>query len=347
LYLVDGNGHLMKNLLDSSRKPVSFSASITFKGNHFAAHQGYNKAANLQAQGLEAIGEGEDENSEDESVFASNYEQTRFQSNIGPIASDEGVVWEITGPPGILEQPTLTKGELVAVTSPTFKMEVPKVLQLAAKNLSAQAEALAQTMGDVSGRTRRRGPTAIGTNPTSGAVAAHDGSVFGIGAGIFYRDQPTLVHTFVHELAHNFNFHHGGMMESVIEVCRCTGGEQISQQPAKWLFLDLMNGLKRKKTGYPNIGLYLYCYAQRGPYFLHFVSVNEPVILEKLLKENYTVDEVTDAVCTLAMDRDMTPICRNWGLTLAPDRVAQVLREARACVVNLAAPSYGNVLDGH
>jgi hypothetical protein len=319
----------MNDLFDSYRRPVSFGASVTLNGRHFLAKQGYNKAAMLRGQMLKEFDGGEDDQGEDESGFSSDFAQTRFEANIGTVISDAGVVWNFTAPPGILEQPTLTKGALAVMTSPTFKVEVPQVLQPVAKNLLAQAETLAQTMDKVSGRTRRRGPTVIEANPTSQAVSGHDGRSLGIGAGIFYKDQPTIEHTFVHELGHNFDFHHGGMMESVVEICRCTGGEQISQQPAKWLFLDLMNGIARKKTGYPNIGLYLYCYAQRGPDFLHFVSVNEPVILQKLRQQDYTVDEVTDTILTLAMGRDMTPICRNWGLAVTPERLAQALPIAR------------------
>jgi hypothetical protein len=120
------------------------------------------------------------------------------------------------------------------------------------------------------------------------------------------------------------------MMETVVEVCRSAGGDQISQQPAKWLFLDLMNGVPRQKRGYPNIGLCLYCYAQHGPAFLRFATLNEPILLKKMTTEGYSVDEVTYAVCSLAMDRDMWDICRKWGLTITADRMARALREARS-----------------
>jgi hypothetical protein len=190
---------------------------------------------------------------------------------------------------------------------------------------------MAKTMEQVSGRRRRYEDTSVEIDPSyGGAVSTHDGKSTKIGSKLFYSDQPMVAHTFVHETAHNFDFFHGGMMETVVEVCRCAGGDQISQQPAKWLFLDFMNGVPRQKQGYPNVGLYLYCYAQHGPAFLRFATLNEPVLLKKLTAEDYSVDEVTCAVCSLAMGRDMSDICRKWGLAISPDRIARALREARS-----------------
>jgi hypothetical protein len=337
LYLVDGNGHVMSDLLDTSGKPVAFTASVTVNGKPFATSQGKDRREIQRQQLLHDLGVSNEEQEVDDegsagSGFLPNYSQTQFEAAIGPGASGTDAVWSFTAPPGILPRTTLSPGPLVTVNSPTFRVNVPAALQPAATNLLAQAEFLAQTMETVSGRQRRHVPTTLRVNPASETASTHDGTSLGIREKIFYADQPPIVHTFAHELAHNFDFYHGGMMESVVEICRCAGGEQISQQPAKWLFFDLMNGVHRKKFGYKNIGLYLYCYAQAGPAFLHFVSVNEPAILRKLSQDKYTVDEATDAICTLGMHRDMTAICNNWGLAVTPEREATAVSDAGSCV---------------
>jgi hypothetical protein len=325
LYFVDENGHLMGSLLDAARKPASFSGVVDVGNRRFTAQQG-----RTPTEVLEHIHAGEEVESEAVSGFAPNFEQTRFSATVNGIDSDEGAVWTITGPPGILDNSTFTRAAMVTMSSPTFNMQASAVLQPIARNFLSQAETLAETMEQVSGR-RRRYDTSVEIDPSyGGAVSTHDGRSTKIGSKLFYSDQPMVAHTFVHETAHNFDFFHGGMMETVVEVCRCAGGDQISQQPAKWLFMDLMNGVPRQKQGYPNVGLYLYCYAQHGPAFLRFATLNEPILLKKLTAENYSVDEVTYAVCSLAMDRDMSDICRKWGLTISADRMARALREARS-----------------
>jgi hypothetical protein len=343
LYLVDANHHLMKDLIGPEGKPVDFAATVAVDGRQFTAQHGTYRGEPGRALLLRDLGVVSDNSSEapqpqEESGFWDNDSQTLFQADIGPVTSATSAVWSFIPPPGVLPPITVPFTPLVALTGSTFKLQVPKVLVPAAINLLAQAETLGQTMNAVSGRQRRVTPTAIGVNPTSPSASSHDGSHLGISNRIFFRDQPTLVHTFVHELAHNYDFFHGGMMETVVEVCRSTGSVQITQQPAKWLFLDLMNGIKRKKTGYRNTGLYLYCYARRGPDFLHWVSAHEPVLLGKLSAKGYTVDEITDAICSLAMGRDMTPICLKWELTISPDRAAHVLADAESIFPATMAP---------
>jgi len=75
------------------------------------------------------------------------------------------------------------------------------------------------------------------------------------------------------------------------------------------MFIDRMNGIEHKEVSYHNTGLYLYCYAQDGELFLHFISLNEYAII-KALSKDYTLDEVEAAVLDLAMGRDMTEICK-------------------------------------
>jgi hypothetical protein len=57
------------------------------------------------------------------------------------------------------------------------------------------------------------------------------------------------------------------------------------------------------------------------------MSVNEPTVMKSLTKAGYTADELTAALCSVALQRDLTPVCRDYGLTAAPDRVTQVLRD--------------------
>jgi hypothetical protein len=139
---------------------------------------------------------------------------------------------------------------------------------------------------------------------------------------------PMLRHDVGHELGHNYNLTHGGLHETVVEATRCFGAEQISQQPAKWMFFDRMNGQTRKEVMYHNTGLYLYCYAQGGPAFLRFMLLNEPSARDKLTKQGYSSDEATAAVVGGALNRDMEPVCRAYGFKLAPGKVAQASRQA-------------------
>jgi hypothetical protein len=307
LFLVDKNGHLLAELLDASGRQVSFGAVVTVGGKHFVAQQ---LQGSLNASENHEVG------------------QTMFEANVGTIASAADAIWNFTAPRGVLQESSLPADEKVTVASATFYMPVPEVIQSAAQNTLAQAEMLAADMAHMSDRRRRIEQTKISVTPgDAGAAATHSGVHIAIGTKLFYSGLPAARHDLAHELAHNFNFTHGGLMETVVETSRCASGEQISQQPAKWFFWDRMNGDTRKETGYHNVGLYLYCYAQGGLDFLHFMSNNEPAVLKNMGKEGYTADELETALCGFALQRDMTPICRKYGLAAAPDRVAQILRD--------------------
>jgi hypothetical protein len=321
LYLVDGNGHLLAELLDALNKPVNLGAAVILNEKRFVAHPILRTVETPDA---------EDEKEEEATTEKSGH--MMFAANVGSICSDAGAVWEFTAPPELFAQPHLTKSEHITVTSVTFKMDVPRVIQRDAQNLLAQAEMLAEVMKNVSGEKRRVNVTSININPARhGASATHNGTYIGIGTGLFYSDQPMLAHTIVHELGHNFGFTHGGLHETVVEASRCAGSEQISGQQAKWMFMDRMNGMTRKETpySYPNVGLYLYCYSQGGLKFLRFMSANEYAVIGKLDKQGYTKDEVTTALLSLALGRDMTRICSNYGLNITPGRVAEATRAAR------------------
>ena len=320
LYLVDGTGHLMAQLLDASGKPATFGATVVLNGERFTAKPVPSKT--------DVPGQGE-------------AGQTMFTVNVGAARTDAGAVWKFTAPPGILSESELAGDQLVTVTSQSFQTEVPKLLERHAQNLLGQLETLAQAMENVTDRKRQRAVTLISIQTgRGGAGASHSGAFIGIGTKLFYSDRPILRHDTVHELGHNFGLTHGGLHETVVEATRCAGNEQISQQMAKWMFFDYMNGIARKEVGRHNTGLYMYCYAQGGPAFLRFMLANEYAVRDRLAKEGYTADEVAAALCGLALGRDITPICRAYGLEVSPERVAQVKAAAQAlCQTEVLTPS--------
>ena len=309
LYIVDANGHLLAELLEASGKPAAFAATVMLDGKRIIAHQVSGKS-DIPGQGEAG--------------------QTMFEANVGTIRSGAGAIWEFRAPAGILPKAAMPEDDRVTVSSRTFKMEVPKVLQKPAQNLVAQADTLAEQMETVSGRKRQRQMTSINVKPgRSGASASHSGAFIGIGTKLFFSDMPMLRHDIGHELGHNFNLTHGGLHETVVEATRSFGGEQISQQPAKWMFFDRMNGITRKEVMYHNTGLYLFCYAQGGPSFLRFMLINESPVRDKLTKQTYSGDEAIAGLLSAALDRDMEPVCRAYGFKLSPGKVAPASRLAR------------------
>lgn len=315
LFVVDGNGHLLRQLLNSRHEPVNPDATLILNGGQFQA-QPVQRSVEIP----DADEEGEDETATEESG------QMLFTANLGTIRSVAGAVWDFNGPPGVFTHMRLTGDQLITEASSTFRMALPTVMTRDARNVLAQTEMLATVMDRVSGRRRKIEPTAITINPTmKGAAAAHNGSALSIGTVLLFSDNPMSGHTIVHELGHDYGFHHGGLHETVVEVSRCAGGDQITQQPAKWMFLDRMNGVPTPEARplYPNKGLYLYCYAQGALKFLHFMSAYEHTVLRDLGKQGYSSDEITTTLLGLALGKDMTSICRNYGLNVTPDRVAQ------------------------
>jgi hypothetical protein len=219
---------------------------------------------------------------------------------------------------------------LTTITSPTFRLEVPQPLAAQARSVLAQAEMVAHMMEQASGRTRRVTPTKILIKPERGASAGHNGDHINIGSGLLFARSLVERHTFEHELGHNFNLTHGGLMETIVEVTRCgTASAQISQQPRKWIFFDRMNGIAGKEVGYHNSGLYFYFYAQGGAPFLRYISANEQAVMKKLEPQNFTQDEIETAVCSVALKRDVGPICRQYGLVADPARVQQATAAVR------------------
>jgi len=304
LYLVDGSGHLLSELDDATGAPVKFSASVMVAGKKYSAEAGADKTA------LEDGG------------------QTLFSANVATTMGVDQAVWNITGPPGVLPTNQFVPAKLVMVKSATFQVSVPEILAAQVRNILNEAEITAQTMAQASNRQRAVTPTTLHVVPGHhGASASHNGTSISIGTKIFFTEELVLRHDFVHELGHNFAFTHGGLHETNNEVTRSYAAEQISEQPAKWMFLDRMNGLKHKEVSYHNTGLYLYCYAQGGLPFLHYISLNEYAVIKGL--KDFTADEVETAVLGLALNRDMTAICAAYGLKVTSERVAQATAAAR------------------
>jgi hypothetical protein len=313
LYLADANGHLLGEMRDPANKTISFEATVTVAGQHLTATHLAKNSSSLN-----------------ETIFAADLGSMRIDPSLASQA-----VWEIAAPAGVLQNSRLTETPAVPVSSATFRTEVQQIVVPHTKNLLAQAELEASAMEQISGRRRHRMPTLLNFKPQGGASAGHNGLQINIGSGVLFTDDLIDSHTFAHELGHGFDFYHGGLHESVVELTRTTSGQlnnqawQISQQAGKWFFFDRMNGKHGKEHWYHNTGLYLFFYAQAGPDFLHFMSLNEHAILTKLEKENYTTDEATTALCNIAMKRDVSEICRYYGLKAEPDRVTRATAAAR------------------
>ncbi len=312
LYLVDSNNHPLTEATDVKNKRLPFEATVTINGKSFSA-----RPVHIRAN----LGQKVEEN------------QTVVETDIGPLTSADGAEWTFTSPASLDIPAKLTDASGAALTtvgSPTFRIEVPLVLAAQARSVLAQAEMVAHTMEQASGRARRVTPTRLLIKPEKGASAGHNGDHINMGSGLFFTRSLVERHTFDHELGHNFNLTHGGLMETIVEVTRCgSANPQISQQLRKWIFLDRMNGIPGREVGYHNSGLYFYFYAQGGAPFLRYISANEQAVMKKLEAKNFTPDEVETAVCSLALGRDVGPICRQYGLVADPARVDQALAAAR------------------
>ena len=329
LYMADANGHLLGSLLDASHQPVRFDATVTVGGARYPTHSALHGPHKSQAS--EPGEEIEEDDSEGlaPSPFAPSYLQMLFPvSHISMVAGVAArASWEFILPPGLLTQATLTRQAPVPVSSSCFTMKVPSVLQRQAGNLLMQGDGMIHAMEQVAGHGRSKYSLTeiILAASMGGASSGHNGMRTTIPPRLFYSDQPFSAHTIVHETAHNFGYNHGGLMESIVEATRCFGADQITQQPAKWLFLDRMNGLPtHPEKPYPNVGLYLYAYALGGASMLRSLAVNEPPIMNRLSKENVSKDDITADLLTVATGRDFAAICTNYGLTLMSSQSATV-----------------------
>ncbi len=309
LYMVDVNGHPLAELFDAGGAPARIEATVLAGGHRYAARQMRGKRSDVAGEGEGGV--------------------NMFEA---PAPFDPHAVWEFRGLEGVLSQTRFMRAAPVTVRSPTFEMAVPRLLARHAGNVLQQAEATSRAMETITGRKRAAPRTRLDVTPRSGGASAdHKGRIIHYGSGIFLSSAPTFRHTFPHELGHNFGFTHGGLQETVVEATRSAGGEQLSEQLAKWMFMDRMNGIKRREVLYPNTGLYLYGYAQGGQPFLKFLIAHEATVKRKLGRTGprYTDDELTAALLTLALARDLTSICQAYGLKVSPDRVTQATAAAR------------------
>lgn len=206
-----------------------------------------------------------------------------------------------------------------------FRMNIPIVLEDVAANHLAQLDELEDRMRAVSGRKKRRhAETQMKVYVhRRGSSATHDGAYIRIGSKIFFRDLPAMSHDFIHELGHNFSLTHGGLLETIVEASRFTGPEILSGQASKWLFIDRMNGIKKKEGWYPHTGFYLYCYSQGGPRFLRFMAAHEINTRTKLGKQGFSKTETIAALAGLALERDVCKISCAYGMCKSPERYAQ------------------------
>lgn len=306
LYLIDGDGHLVSEIDDASGRPARFSATVSVNG------------VRSDAKTLA------------DNTTLDDGSQFLFAAPLESNSSPANTTWEISGPVGVLPPSPLTPAKPILVKSATFAINVPPLLQPHAENILVEAEIVAQAMNQASGRLRKKGPTVLHASAGHhGASASHNGTSISIGTKLLFSNSLILRHDFDHELGHNYGFTHGGLHETSNEVTRSTGAAQVSQQSAKWMFIDRMNGITHPEVGYHNTGLYLYCYAQGGEPFLRFISLNEYPVIAKLAKD-YTKDEVETALLGLALHRDLTAICQAYGLKVTPDRVAQATTAAQS-----------------
>jgi hypothetical protein len=310
LYLLDTNGHLLAEAAYSSGVPAPFRASVVVAGRRIPVQPSEKGIVPGQGEGG----------------------QTFFEAGVGTITNADGAVWEIAAPVGLLAQARFPESEMATIKTSSYTATAPRALEPHARNCLDQMEVLARQMEALTGRKRGRHTMLYVKPGRSGAYATHGGGALGIGSKFFYSDDVIARHDTVHETGHNFNFFHGGLHETVVEIIWCLGSEQVSQQPAKWMFLDRMNGLTRKEVMYPNTGLYLYGYAQGGEAFLRFMVANDKPVGDKVAAAGFSKDEATAACLSLALHRDMTQVCAAYGLKVTTERVASATAAARGLV---------------
>jgi hypothetical protein len=254
LFVVDENGHLLRRVLSVDDKPLPFDGWVVTETGRYKARQ----------------------TSPGELLF----------EVVGADDADKGK-WRIAVPLPSLYRQTFQAVEGKIIHSRHFRMNIPLVLEDVAANHLAQLDELEDRLRAVSGRRKRRhAETRMKVYVhRRGSSATHDGAYIRIGAKIFFRDLPAMSHDFIHELTHNFSLTHGGLLEMIVEASRFMGPEILSGQASKWLFIDRMNGIKKRERWYPHTGFYLYCYSQGGPRFLRFMAANEISTRPKLGKQ--------------------------------------------------------------
>lgn len=301
LFVVDENEHLLRRILSADDKPLSFHGWVSTKTGRYKARQ-------ISPEGF--LFEVADNNDADKG-------QWRF---VIPL-------------PSIYNQKFRAE-EGKIIHSRHFRMNIPLVLEDVAANHLTQLDELEDRMRAVSGRKKRRhAETQMKVYVyRRGSSATHDGAYIRIGSKIFFRDLPAMSHDFIHELGHNFALTHGGLLETIVEASRFTGPEILSGQASKWLFIDRMNGIKKRERWYPHTGFYLYCYSQGGPRFLRFMAANEINTRTILGKQGFGKTETIAALAAIALQRDLSKISCVYGMCKSPERYAQAVQAVQKIV---------------
>lgn len=301
LFVVDENEHLLRRVLSADDKPLPFDGWVFTKTGRYKTRQ----------------------TSPGELLF----------EVVGSDDADKGT-WRIAVPLPSIYRQAFQAVEGKIIHSRHFRINIPIVLENVAANHLAQLDELEDRMRAVSGRKKRRhAETQMKVYVyRRGASATHDGAYIRIGSKIFFRDLPAMAHDFIHELAHNFSLTHGGLHETVVEASRFTGPEILSGQASKWLFIDRMNGVKKREGWYPNTGFYLYCYSQGGPRFLRFMLANEMPARIKLDKQGFGKTDTIAALAAIALQRDLSKISCTYGMCKSPERYAQAAQAVKKIV---------------
>ncbi len=301
LFVVDENGHLLRRVLSSDDKPLPFDGWVVTETGRYKARQ---------TSPGEILFEVADNND-----------------------ADKGK-WRINLPLPSIYRRSFQAAEGKIIHSRHFRINIPIVLEDVATNHLAQLDELEDRMRAVSGRRKRRhAETQMKVYVyRRGSSATHDGAYIRIGSKIFFRDLPAMSHDFIHELGHNFSLTHGGLLETIVEASRFTGPEILSGQASKWLFIDRMNGIKKREGWYPHTGFYLYCYSQGGPRFLRFMGANEINTRTILDKQGFGKTETIAALAGIALQRDMSKISCVYGMCKSPERYAQAVQAVQKIV---------------
>ncbi len=301
LFVVDENGHLLRRVLSADDKPLPFDGWVVTETGRYKARQ----------------------TSPGELLF----------EVVGADDADKGQ-WHVAIPLPSIYRQKFRAEEGKIIHSRHFRMNIAMVLEDVAANHLAQLDELEDRIRAVSGRKKRRhAETQMKVYVyRRGASATHDGAYIRIGSKIFFRDLPAMAHDFIHELVHNFSLTHGGLQETIVEASRFTGPEILSGQASKWLFIDRMNGIKKRERWYPHTGFYLYCYSQGGPRFLRFMAANEINTRTTLGKQGFSKTEMIAALAGIALQRDLSKISCVYGMCKSPERYAQAVQAVQKIV---------------
>ncbi len=285
-YLVDANSFLVSYLANSQRQPLEMQAWLVSGGRAFPLTQ---------------VGRG----------------QMLFQRPEGrEVPLNRVVRWglRIPGADG------LVRGEVCTQTRPVrsrhFSCYANELVVPHVQALLTAFDQTRQAFGQVCGRTRSKGLTRLHLwAEYPGAAATTDGSFLNFGADFLDWDQAYRSYVWWHELAHGYDYHHGGFMEMMLEASRCSQGPMLSGQTALWDFHDAMNGRPaRHPERYRLRNIYLWAYAEGGRKFLQAAEALESRVRPRLMQRGATEDEVDAVLLETCLRRDLGEIFARYGL---------------------------------